>query len=287
MNLEMYRPNADAGQTEPGATELLEGETPLDVLPTRAQVIRRRVFWAIGGIAAAAALIGIGSVFIPRADPVVDVNSQWTAEPSEVTAADLAVAIASCQDELSPAAGSLLAAERRGNAVALMQEAEDNGHDFCLLALEPGAKSHTLILSGWSGFDEPVVVGSDELVNDAVFFTGTGFGGPNTITGGTVGDKVVGVTFHVGQLVVEATVEDGSFLVWWPQDVPVEQGGFGKQSEDDEYLVPDTGPEDYEGLTPGEQAMTYDLHLKDGTTLAGLDFWTRDADDSGVSATAE
>ena len=57
--------------------------------------------------------------------------------------------------------------------------------------------------------------------------------------------------------------------------------------ENGNYLVPETGAEEYEEFFGTEQDMTFDLHLKDGTTLAGFDFWAIDDDDPGVLATAE
>lgn len=278
MNLEMYRHGANADQTT-GARELLDAETPLDVLPSRGQVNRRRAFWVIGGIAAVGVLVAVGAMLIPRVDPVTEVNAEWTTEPSAVSAEDLAVAVASCQGEMSPAKvpagiadGSLLVAERRGNAVALMQQADMNGHGYCLVAIAPGSKEHHLVLNGWSGFDEPVTaIGPNQLVSDALFGSGNVLGGPNAMTGGMVGENVLGVTFHVGDKSVEASVENGMFLVWWP----LGDSDSDSDSADEglEYFVPDTGEEEYETLTAAEQLMTYDLHLKDGTTLAGLEYW--------------
>ena len=289
MNLEMYRHNADAGQTAPGSNELLDAETPLDALPTRRQMIRRRVFWAVGGIVAAAMLVGIAAVVILRDDSVVEINAQWTAEPSAVSDADLAVAVAACSGEeslsqvpMTVATTRVLASERRGNAVAILFDGnnEVGGYGSCLVALAPGSKTSEVLLNGWSGRDgtapeytpEP-----DELLSEAMFGS-EGPDGPNAMTGGGVGANVAGVTLYVGDLAVTATVANGNYLLWWPQ---------GELDENGNYLVPDTGAEEYEEFFGTEQDMTYDLHLKDGTTLAGLDFWAIDDDDPGVLATAE
>ena len=77
---------------------------------------------------------------------------------------------------------------------------------------------------------------------------------PASSTSGWVGPDVTGVTIHVGDETVEASVEDGTFAAWWPGTV---------------FDRPTPMPSDGDGVTMPD--IRYDLTLKDGTVLTDIE----------------
>jgi len=114
----------------------------------------------------------------------------------------------------------------------------------------PGTTKVSDVESGVGGSDGPA---SAPNVRARAFWPGSiaQFGEPQpaSVTDGTAGSEVTGVTIHAGSLTVTATVKDGRYAAWWPgaafEKGPLPPSGQG-------------GPLDI---------LTYDLAFTDGTTL--------------------
>ncbi len=235
--------------------------------PPRRRPARRL---ALAGVAAGA--VAAASLVLPGLSDGYAYAS-WTPHPEPVAAPDLALVHTACLDEfgsspaMSQGADRVVArdltvrlAERRGTWVGILLTGNQSNTQWevsCLAELPAGTtdvKHVSWAAGGGGGFAAPE---THELVPGAVaeFGVDTGLFGsgrrqPASVTSGQVGPDVARVTIHSGGTTAEASMQDGTYAVWWPgtafdTSTPLPPSGKG-------------GPE----LT-----ITYDLTLRDGTVL--------------------
>lgn len=233
--------------------------------PQRRRPVRRLVL-------AGAAAVTVAAVVMPG---LGDGNAyaSWTPRPEPVAAADLALVRAACLEETpDPTLGvggpdrfdpkdlSVRLAERRGTWVGLLLTGQTGNGEWevsCLAELPAGTTDVDHVSAGVAsggGLNPP---DGDEFIDGgvAVFGLDRGpFGSRRrqsaSVTSGQVGPDVVGVTIHAGGTTAEASVEDGTYAVWWPGTA-----------------LDTTQPVPSSGTSGPKIAITYDLTLQDGTVL--------------------
>jgi hypothetical protein len=136
---------------------------------------------------------------------------------------------------------------RRGDHVALLYRTDDpDVSGSCVVTIPPGSGRVSDVNSGTGGSSGPAM-----LAPSTGFTQGTiAQHQAVSITDGAVGERVVGVTIHAGDLTVKTTVRNGRYVAWWPgpafADGPIQPSGYG-------------GP---------EPILIYDLTLDDGTVIS-------------------
>jgi hypothetical protein len=252
---ETERLRADAGLARILASDV--AATPSTAALRRVRVTR----WVAIPVAAAAAAAAF--VVLPGLQQAPNAYASWTPEPDTLTDADRSVLDAACRSkDLDLVRPDLALAERRGDWVALLylDRAPVEAPEMvatCVAFLPPGgdsAEDVSLARAGGGGF----VPGPDEITEGAIFQSGGNRGTLweparplMSLTHGLVGDGVAAVTIRLadGQA-VEATVTDGTYVVWWPGEA------FGTASLG--------GPSGEGGPEP---SFTYDVTLEDGTVV--------------------
>jgi hypothetical protein len=226
---------------------------------TAAVVPRRRISRRLVLIPAAAAVLAIGSIVIPGLGRDGEAFANWSATPTSVSAHDLDAVTAVCGEHLrrfvddptfplDADAATLALAERRGDYVALLYRWDNPDVSIPCLARNPAGSTDVDDLHmAAGGSDGPALKAPAGGFTEGAIseFGGTAKG---SITDGAVGAGVVGVTIHAGDVTVEATVENGRYVAWWP----------GSAFEDTTPPSGEGGP---------EVILTYDLTLTDGTTI--------------------
>lgn len=192
---------------------------------------------AVAGIAAAVTLAPSG-----------DAYASWTAEAEPATAADTALAAKAC---VEPGENVLLA-ERRGEWVAIATESSEPAFATCLVHLPVGATSAGEVhraVGGGQGAVPAAGEFTDGVISETTDAGFLGFGSSLTVAFnvGFVGPDVTDVTITTPNgRHVEATVDDGRFLAWWPGKA------FGNRTEGNGGPAPD---------------LTYTLTLDSGDVI--------------------
>ena len=78
----------------------------------------------------------------------------------------------------------------------------------------------------------------------------TGHETPISMVDGIAGSEVTGITMHVADLTVQATVENGRYAAWFPAEIFPPAQEWGRSGG--------PGPEPF---------ITYDITLADGTVI--------------------
>lgn len=218
-----------------------------------AQAWARRSLRRLAFVTTAALTLIVGSVVVQGDRGHDAAYASWTATPTAVASDELDAAATACRDQLGGPGSSididsaeLVLAERRGEHVALLYRTENpDMSGSCLVRNPQGSTDVDDVDSGVGGSTGPALKaptrgytqGAIAQFNEA------------SITDGAVGDAVTGVTILAGTFTVNASVQNGRYVAWWPgpafQSGPLEPSGEG-------------GP---------EPILTYDLTLRDGTVL--------------------
>ncbi|MDO5629419.1 MAG: hypothetical protein Q4G43_13965 [Mobilicoccus sp.] len=221
---------------------------------------RRGTRWVLPA-AAAAALVG-GIVIWGGPGGGEAAYASWTAQPEPVDADTLASAEHMCRDSAAESHGRLddgsstsptaspedfrtVAAERRGDFGFLAMAADDGSTRQCFFdTARPGRFEGAT--GGLATRDSPPLapLAPEEIEDNGAGYSGGPEGGYRFITA-RVGSDVTGVRVHADAASVEATVSNGWMVAWWPDRAEVSPW--------------DRGPE-----------LTYDVTLRDGTTLEGV-----------------
>lgn len=202
----------------------------------------------------AAAAVGVAVVVLPFVDPGQSAYASWTAEPTAVSAADLAIIDPICRvvredrtEDGQRIPYTLASSERRGDLVGLLYRSDDPDlSSTCIVTLPPGSRWVRDLEASTSGSSGPA------LPAPPGGFTQGGISESRqiSVTDGAVGEDVVAVTIHAGDLSVETTITEGRYYAWWPGPA------FAHLSDD--------APSGEGGPEP---ILTYDLRLADGTVL--------------------
>lgn len=241
-------------------------------LPRRGTARARRLRWALVPLGALA-LIG-GVALTPNPGPDASAYASWTPAPSTPDPQSLALADDACRADLRRSGNarsgdpsldvdraSTDLADRRGDFVAIVYWTPDPDLAVTCIVHNPRGSDEVDVVSsaeaGSSGpaqivpadgffpggyFDStgPEPTGLARLLDPGPFFHGS-------VTSGSVGRDVVGVTVHAGTFTTEASVAEGRYGAWWPG--PAVECAPQKT-----------------GVLRCDPLMTYDLHLADGTT---------------------
>jgi len=218
---------------------------------------RAAIGWRIAGALVATAAVTAAIIVVPGLGRGSAAVASWTAEPSVATAADLRVAEAACRstlrfvDDIDQV--PLALAERRGDVLGLLFWRENPELAVsCLVVLPLGAEAVSEVHGGSGGSSGPAVVPPAGTVIEGAVSQDTIGGSPLSMVNGGVGENVVGVTIHSGELTAEATVADGRYTAWLPGAV---FSGIGQPS----------------GRGGPEVTLSYDLELSDGTVLTNVE----------------
>lgn len=206
----------------------------------------------------AVAVIAIGAlVIVPtvtRPDPAY---ASWTPVPSTLTEAERTIAVTAClQSDGGLKSARPLLAERRGEWVGVVIDGEMNAEvpatTSCLMHLPIGSDHAESLTWGSSGGQGAVPIGGQFTDGSISQFGGGGLFGlwarPTvSFNVGDVGSDVAAVTIvDADGQTVQATVDDGRFVAWWPGRA------FGDETEGNGGPAP---------------SLTYSLTMRDGTVI--------------------
>lgn len=210
---------------------------------------RRSLPWLLAASVAAAALVG---ALVVTVDVGGSAYASWSPTPSPVTSDDTRIAEEACLSSARRPDARLVLTERRGDWVALAATTSEPAVVTCLVELPVGASRPGDVRAGVSGGQGAVPVGgefTDGAISEhqAVGFFGAASPEVAAFNVGTVGPDVAAVTITTADgEQVEATVENGRFLAWWPGRA------FGSETEGNGGAAPD---------------LSYRLVLTDGTVI--------------------
>lgn len=250
----------DAAGTDPGRPEhkqqllrqLLDEPVPVQPPAQRPRVALR---W-LAPVAAAALLAG-GFVWFGSPSANQTAWASWTAVPQQAPASEVQQATQTCREEMErslasqgkdlpaeqrptvdPAAMQVVAAERRGNYLAIAMADEAGSDQQCIFEV-PHLERTMGATGGWASVDSPAPAPLGARGLEAHGGGGfVGSAGGYAMSVGRVGNRVTAVTVHTNGRAVTATVSNGHYVAWWP----------------------------VEELTPSPDEH-YDLTLADGTVL--------------------
>jgi len=199
-------------------------------------------FTSLAAVAAFAIAAGV------TLTPSGDAYASWTAVAEPVTEAETALAAGACVAHRE----NVILAERRGEWVAIAAEDPSPGFAMCLVHLPVGAAAAGETHRGVGG-GRGAVPAAGEFTDGAISETRDpgflGLGGSPVVAFniGYVGPDVTAVTITTADGDrVEATVENGRFLAWWPGTA------FGDRTEGNGGPAPD---------------LTYTLTLDSGRVI--------------------
>lgn len=210
---------------------------------------RPRKKWIL--VPVAALVLAAGLVAVPWGEDDGRAYATWTPIPVALTPAEIDLVGKACRKELRGDAitdrANLALAERRGEYVAMLYRIDNpDTVATCRAHNLPGTDDVDDVnagVAGGSGPRRPAPAGrfQDGALSDD---------GEVSITEGTVGPDVTGLTVHAGKLTVQASVSNGRWVAWWP------------------------GPAvEWIGRTRTRDLMTYDLTLRDGTVVRDAKPW--------------
>jgi hypothetical protein len=220
----------------------------------RARRRRTRASWIALPLAGAAVVAGVTVVSGPGdPDPAY---ASWTPEPTSLSAEEKEIAGGACidrwwQEDLpSP---RLVLAERRGEWVGVVYADAAPAVTMCLMYLPEGSSRPRNVHAGRSGGQGAIPVegeftdGAMSQITDPGLL---GIGAADRTVSFDVGDvgpdvEAVTITTADGEE-VDATVENGRFVAWWPGRA------FGDETEGNGGPAPD---------------LAYRLTLRDGTVI--------------------
>ncbi|GAA5000324.1 hypothetical protein [Actinopolymorpha pittospori] len=215
--------------------------------PTPARGSRRRLIL----LPMAALTLALAWMVIPALGGDNPAYASWTATPASVTSVELSAVAAACRDKLRGSSidldrARLVLSERRGDHVALLYRTEDPDMSGACLARNPrGSTDVDDVDDGVGGSTGPALKAPATGYTQGAI---SQFDGAS-ITDGAVGAAVTGITIHAGTLTVNASVQNGRYVAWWPG--PAFPSGYVQPS----------------GKGGPEPILTYDLTLTDGTVI--------------------
>ncbi|UFU04109.1 hypothetical protein LQF12_05850 [Ruania suaedae] len=211
--------------------QIADGATPLEearrLAPQPPPATTRRI---LAG-AAAAGLIAVGAITLGNQDPPM-AYADWTPVPTELRPAEIDEITQVCPDtmlvapaDVDPPAITPILAEQRGDYQVLLSAAESGAYQFCMLLPDEdsdlGYRPH---------IDGYLPGGSSQVMPsapDGVYSLSAGEPwnpspdhGAMTMVVGTVGEDVSELEIRTENgSFAEATVNEGWFLVWFPDAV--------------------------------------------------------------------
>lgn len=195
-------------------------ETAAPAEPRRTRVTRRRVGLALVATAAAAAAAVAAPGVLGGPTPA----AAWTPVPSPLTATEVEDAEEECGGEFwdflpgrqGPEMEAYVAERRGGWTLVYLATPDGNTEKVCLLRNGTFFSAHGQAPGG-PGI-EPVTVDADGAFGSIGGVSGTETESQRTSTG-VVGANVVGLVLHTeAQGPVTATVNDGHYAAWWPDE---------------------------------------------------------------------
>ncbi len=171
----------------------------------------------------------------------------WTPVPVPLTAAEIDLVGAACNNELRHYQrvdlnkARLALAERRGEYVAMLYRVENpETSASCLTRNLPGTDDVDDVNTGVAGSDGPAAAAPAGTFTQGALTDS----GEVSMVDGAVGSDVVALTVHAGEFTTQATVNNGRWVAWWPGPALV-----------------------WISKTETRDLMTYDLTLRDGTVI--------------------
>lgn len=242
------RQRADATLERILSSPRLDADLGADVTASRRRRTRRLVL-----LPSAAAVLVFGTLVIPGMGGPGTAYASWSATPTAVAARDLDAVKAACQEKVygddNARSVKLALSERRGEVVGLLYHSDNpDVSAFCIARNPSGTTDVSDVQVGFGGSSGPAPRPPARAFTQGAIgqFEGDP---PPSMTDGAVGDDVIGVTIHAYELTTTATVKGGRYAAWWP----------GPAFED--------GREPDNGEAGPQPILTYDLTLKDGTTI--------------------
>lgn len=231
--------------------------------PSRGRALRPsrspRLVRQVAAVAAVGAVVAGAAVVVPGFLGTQMAYASWTVSASDVAGADLTAAVSACREQLdgyparageigahfNPATIPLALADRRGQIVSVIfqQERPEDVSAMCLATVPSGSGKATDVETSVGGSSGPAWVPDAGRIAEGSM---SGYGDAAWQVSGAVGDGVTGVTIHLGDGVVEATVKGHRYTAWGPGQAFTNLGGASGQG----------GP---------RPRFTYDVHLADGT----------------------
>ncbi|MEV6306363.1 hypothetical protein AB0M02_43615 [Actinoplanes sp. NPDC051861] len=241
--LDAAQPLTDADHERAAGT--LERILATEAAPVTRRPLRRPLL--IGAAALGVAAVAAAAVVLPGGRSY----ASWTPVPAALTDAEVALIGPVCKKDLGRgpfdlSRARIVLAERRGEyAVLLYVNDNPDISGACLAHNLPGSDDVDDVNWGAGGSSGPMVrPPAREYTEGALADFGDA-----SITNGTVGADVTGVTVHAGEFTVEATVRDGRYAAWWPGPAMAGDGA-------DAYDI-----------------MTFDITLRDGTVIRDARGW--------------
>ncbi|GAA3383811.1 hypothetical protein GCM10020369_11160 [Cryptosporangium minutisporangium] len=177
--------------------------------------------------------------------------ASWTPEPRTLSEDEIDAVAPECRRQLRGGSldlerARLALAERRGEFVVLLYRTDNPDVSGKCLASNPvGSDDVDMIGAGITGSSGP----TQKAPPRALVEGGFSQFGDASVTDGSVGPDVTGVTVRAGKFTVEASVQNGWYAAWWPGPA------F------------DTEKPPASGRWDPKTIVHYDLTLSDGTVL--------------------
>ncbi|PPH85286.1 hypothetical protein [Rathayibacter sp. AY1D3] len=243
-------------RAEAGLQQILATDVETSTNGSRVRTRRSRASWIALPFAAAAVAAGVTVVSgVATPDPAY---ASWTPEPTPLNAVEQKIAGDACidpwrqEDLQSP---QLVLAERRGEWVGVVYADAYPAVTTCLMYFPEGSDRVRNVHAGRSGGQGAIPVDGEFTDGSMSQFTETGLFGIGayptvSFNVGDVGPDVEAVTITSADgEEVDATVENGRFVAWWPGRV------FGSDG---------SGQTGYGGPEPD---LAYRITLRDGTVV--------------------
>lgn len=230
-------------------------QQPQPAAPAPPRRLRRRMVVGVTGTV----MLGTAWIALQGVGGHDAAYAAWTADPGIVADQDRQAAETVCRRRMRTASidrvqANLVLAERRGDHLVLLFRTDDpDMSEACLVHRPEGSTRTRVVGSAGGGSSGPALAAPPQGFTQGGITT-FHEDGAVSVTDGAVGDEVVGVTIHAGDLEVHASVDDGRYVAWWP----------GRALED---VRPDVDS----GFGGPEPILTYDLTLADGTVIRDAD----------------
>ena len=198
--------------------------TSADYHPRTARRLTRPLTAVTGGVAVAAAGVGTTIALLGSASPAF---AGWTADPTPASPGQLQQAAAACQQN-TPIQGLPLKLTDTRGPFTFEIYADDQSDAICITG---PSFTHTEGMSSSAPFNLP----ADQIELNGSH-TAAATGAAYWFADGRTGSDVTGVTFNLSDGThVQATVQNGWFVAWWPGDAGIENAtlntGSGTQTQ--------------------------------------------------------
>lgn len=215
-----------------------------------------KIVWRTGGIVAVGALVAAAATILPAFTTALPAVATWTPQAGPVSAHDLPIAEQACRDQFERYDSAIngrtpvVLAERRGDLIGLVfWQPNPDTQGSCLVEIPTNSNEVIATTSAVSGSTGDALVPPEGEFSGGALSEFTVERGKVSMTTGAVGEGISAVTIHAGSLSVDATVEDGRYVAWWP--------GAAFESGSGEPV----------------DIISYDLELADGTIVTRAEPW--------------